>query len=61
MLFHSINFVRRVKENEVKKAEAKTKGVKAVTKRQPVGPRPAHIVKNVTPTELRPVPFQFLQ
>merc|ERR1711918_144341 len=37
-------FVERVKANDKLKVEAKKAGKKIVTKREPVGPRPAHVV-----------------
>merc|ERR1711939_299427 len=37
-------FVERVKENDAKKVQAKKEGKKIVTKREPVGPREAHVV-----------------
>lgn len=37
-------FVKRVKENDAKKIEAKKAGKKIVTKREPVGPRDQHVV-----------------
>ena len=38
------DFIKRVKENALKKREAKEKGVHVHLKRQAVGPREAHIV-----------------
>ena len=38
-------FVERVKANDAKKVEAKKAGKKIVTKREPVGPSDAHVVK----------------
>ena len=37
-------FVERVKANDKLKVEAKAKGTKVTTKREPVGPRAAHVV-----------------
>merc|ERR1712113_1210149 len=39
------DFLRRVRENEKKKLEARAKGIRVSLKRQPQGPRPAHVVK----------------
>ncbi|KAJ5970624.1 Ribosomal protein L21e [Penicillium vulpinum] len=39
------DFIKRVKENAIKKREAKEKGVHVHLKRQAVGPREAHFVK----------------
>ena len=56
------DFLRRVKENEVKKRAAKQAGVKVDCKRYPVQPRPAHTVssKNNTPTLVEPIPYEFI-
>ena len=40
-----VAFVERVKANDLKKIEAKKAGKKLVTKREPVGPTAAHVVK----------------
>ena len=40
-----VAFVERVKANDLKKIEAKKAGKKLVTKREPVGPTGAHVVK----------------
>ena len=55
------DFLNRVKANEVKKAEAKAKGVKISCKRLPAQPLAGHFVSKVEPTELRPIRFEFLQ
>eukprot|EP00927_Polykrikos_kofoidii_P031321 TRINITY_DN2695_c0_g2_i1.p1 TRINITY_DN2695_c0_g2~~TRINITY_DN2695_c0_g2_i1.p1 ORF type:complete len:166 (+),score=20.76 TRINITY_DN2695_c0_g2_i1:62-559(+) len=53
------NFLKRVKENDQKKKEAKAKGEKAMCKRVPEGPKPMKIVKaNEEEIEvLAPLPF----
>jgi hypothetical protein len=50
-----------VKENEIKKKEAKAKGEKYVGKRQPAQPRPGHFVAGTVPKVLQPIRFEFLQ
>eukprot|EP00053_Salpingoeca_punica_P000826 m.30522 g.30522 ORF g.30522 m.30522 type:complete len:161 (-) comp10588_c0_seq1:323-805(-) len=57
------DFLRRVKENDAKKAEAKAKGVKVLLKRQPAPVRSAHFVstKNNKPEHVEPLAFEFLQ
>ena len=54
------DFLRRVKENEEKKRAAKERGEKVICKRQPVGPRPGHIVKakGKKPELVEPVPYE---
>lgn len=42
------DFLKRREANDAAKKEAKAKGEKAVTKRQPVGPRAGHTLENVT-------------
>ena len=39
------DFLKRVKETDAKKHEAKVKGEKIVVKRQPKGPRPAEMIR----------------
>ncbi|KAI5291392.1 hypothetical protein KEM52_000187 [Ascosphaera acerosa] len=53
------DFLRRVKENAVKKREAKEKGISVHLKRQPVGPREAHVVSAVdnAPETITPIPY----
>lgn len=55
-------FLKRVKENEKLRAEAKEKGLKVCLKRQPAGPRPAHFVsiKGNTPITVTPVAYEIL-
>eukprot|EP00794_Sanderia_malayensis_P007349 gene7348-8168_t len=52
----------RVKENEVKKREAKAKGIKVDCKRQPVPPRGSSKVstKNNKPQYVEPIPYEFV-
>lgn len=40
-------FKKRIQENDKKKAEAKKAGKRLSTKRQPAGPRAAHLVKDI--------------
>ena len=56
------DFLRRVKENEVKKSAAKAKGIKVDCRRQPVKPREAHFVssKNNSPQLVEPIPYEFI-
>ncbi|XP_065352783.1 large ribosomal subunit protein eL21 [Cloeon dipterum] len=55
------DFLRRVKENELKRKEAKEKGTMALLKRQPAPPRKAHIVSGkVEPVMLAPIPYEFI-
>ncbi|KAI5284053.1 hypothetical protein KEM52_003108 [Ascosphaera acerosa] len=53
------DFLRRVKENAIKKREAKEKGISVHLKRQPVGPREAHVVSAVdnAPETITPIPY----
>ncbi|KAJ7389674.1 60S ribosomal protein L21 [Desmophyllum pertusum] len=56
------DFLRRVKENELKKKEAKEKGMKVDCKRKPVVPLLSHFVrtKRNTPETLEPIPYEFV-
>merc|ERR1712168_435741 len=56
------DFLRRVKENEVKKGEAKASGTKVDCKRQPKAPRERHFVstKNNAPTLVEQIPYEFI-
>ncbi|CAH3126015.1 unnamed protein product [Pocillopora meandrina] len=57
------DFLRRVKENEQKKKEAKESGGgKVDCKRKPAVPRTAHFVrtKRNTPETLEPIPYEFV-
>ncbi|KAL7747962.1 Small subunit processome complex component [Sorochytrium milnesiophthora] len=56
------DFLRRVKENAAKRAEAKASGTKPVLKRQPVGPRPGHFVstKGQMIETIHPIPYEAL-
>ena len=53
------DFIKRVKENAVKKVEAREKGVTLNLKRQPLMPREAHFVstENNAPETVAPVPY----
>lgn len=53
-------FLQRVKDNAAKRTEAKAAGTAVQLKRQPIGPRPAHVVSiegNILQT-LAPVPYE---
>lgn len=54
--------LNRVRENEAKKLEAREKGVVFNLRRQPVGPRPAHLVKTRgKKAELvEPIPYEIV-
>ncbi|GFY64471.1 60S ribosomal protein L21, partial [Trichonephila inaurata madagascariensis] len=56
------DFLKRVKENERLKKEAKATGVKLNLKRQPKQPQEAHFVstKNNEPQYLEPIPYEFI-
>ncbi|KAI4555291.1 hypothetical protein MJG53_015993 [Ovis ammon polii x Ovis aries] len=56
------SFLKRVKENDQKKKEAKEKGTWVQLKRQPAPPRGAHFVrsKGREPKLLEPVPYEFM-
>ena len=59
------DFLERVKANEVKKNEARAKGVTlavSALKRQPPQPRTAHLVRTKTnkPVSVAPVPYELL-
>ncbi|KAK4887565.1 hypothetical protein RN001_003836 [Aquatica leii] len=55
------DFITRVKENEKLRKEAKEKNIKVSLKRQPAGPKPAHIVYGKEkPIVLAPIPYEFI-
>ena len=56
------NFLKRVKENDQKKKEAKEKGTWVQLKRQPAPPREAHSVRTngKEPELLEPIPYEFM-
>ncbi|GFS99146.1 60S ribosomal protein L21 [Trichonephila clavipes] len=56
------DFLKRVKENERLKKEAKATGIKICLKRQPKQPLEAHFVstKNNEPQYLEPIPYEFI-
>lgn len=55
------DFLRRVKENEKLRKEAKEKNINISLKRQPAQPRPAHIVSGkFEPVWLAPIPYEFI-
>ncbi|RKP05037.1 60S ribosomal protein L21-A [Thamnocephalis sphaerospora] len=56
------DFLRRVKENAAKKAEARAAGVKVSVKRQPAQPREARFVSGTRniPTTVAPIPYETL-
>ncbi|KAB8200142.1 Ribosomal protein L21e [Aspergillus parasiticus SU-1] len=51
------DFIKRVKENAEKKKQAKEQGVHLHLKRQPVGPREAHVVEAAAPETITPIPY----
>ncbi|BAE63506.1 hypothetical protein F9C07_11852 [Aspergillus flavus] len=51
------DFIKRVKENAEKKKQAKEQGVHLHLKRQPVGPREAHVVQAAAPETITPIPY----
>uniref|UniRef100_A0A2K5YAK1 Large ribosomal subunit protein eL21 n=1 Tax=Mandrillus leucophaeus TaxID=9568 RepID=A0A2K5YAK1_MANLE len=55
-------FLKRVKENDQKKKEAKKKGTWVQLKRQPAPPREAHFVRTngKEPELLEPIPCEFM-
>ena len=57
-----LDFLNRVKKNEVIKREARVKGVKPECKRMPQGPRKAHFVrtKGNLPQVFEPIPYEFV-
>lgn len=57
-----LDFLKRMKENDQKRKEAKAKGERVSTKRQPVGPRSAHFVstRDVKPEIVTPIRYQFI-
>ncbi|KAK3737853.1 hypothetical protein QZH41_015779 [Actinostola sp. cb2023] len=56
------DFLRRVKENEQKKKDAKAAGKVVNCRRQPAQPRPSHFVltKRNKPVTLQPIPYEFV-
>ena len=56
------SFLKRVKENNQKKKEAKEKGTWVQLKRQPAPPREAHFVRTSgkEPELLEPIPYEFM-
>lgn len=56
------SFLKRVKENDQKKKEAKEKGTWVQLKRQPAPPREAHFVRTngKEPELLGPIPCEFM-
>ena len=56
------SFLKRVKENDQKKKEAKEKGTWVQLKRQPAPPREAHFVRTngKEPELLEPIPREFM-
>lgn len=55
------DFLKRVKQNELLRKEAKEKKTFINLKRQPAQPRPAHIVKGKEqPILLAPIPYEFM-
>ena len=56
------SFLKRVKENDQKKKEAKEKGTWVQLKHQPAPPREAHFVRpnGKEPELLEPIPYEFM-
>eukprot|EP00158_Paraphelidium_tribonemae_P000547 Partr_v1_DN22778_c0_g1_i1_m37637 putative ribosomal protein len=56
------DFLKRVKENALKKKESRAKGEVALVKRQPIFPRTAHVVatKDNAPETVYPVAYETL-
>lgn len=55
------DFIRRVKENERLRKEAKTNGVKVILKRIPKQPRLSTFLKDqAEPIVLAPIPYEFI-
>lgn len=55
------DFLKRVKQNELLRKEAKEKNTFINLRRQPAQPRPAHIVKGKEhPILLAPIPYEFI-
>eukprot|EP00249_Psilotum_nudum_P008569 c21370_g3_i1 orf=437-1060(+) len=50
-------FIERRKRNDFLKAEAKARGEKLSTKRQPEGPKPGFIVEGATLETVTPIPY----
>lgn len=56
-----LGFLKRVKENDVKKREARKNKTKAILKRIPVEPSPAKIIESPPePIKLAPIPYEFI-
>ncbi|KAL5012517.1 hypothetical protein ScPMuIL_011068 [Solemya velum] len=57
-----LDFIKRVKENQEKRKEAREKGVLINLKRQPAQPREAHFVstKYIKPQIIEPIPYEFI-
>jgi large subunit ribosomal protein L21e len=55
-------FLKRVKENDQNKKQAKDKGTWVQLKRQPAPPREAHFVRTTgkEPELLEPIPYEFM-
>lgn len=47
----------RIKRNDLLKAEAKARGEKISTKRQPEGPKPGFLVAGATLETVTPIPY----
>ncbi|ELW68019.1 60S ribosomal protein L21 [Tupaia chinensis] len=54
------SFLKRVKENDQKKKEAKEKGTWVQLKHQPAPPREAHFVRTNEPERLEPISYEFM-
>jgi large subunit ribosomal protein L21e len=52
------DLIERIKKNDLLKAEAKARGEKISTKRQPEGPKPGFIVEGATLETVTPIPYE---
>lgn len=56
-----LDFLKRVKDNDVKKREARKNKQKVDLKRKPVEPSPAKIIESPPePIKLAPIPYEFI-
>ncbi|KAM3173925.1 60S ribosomal protein L21 [Hymenolepis weldensis] len=57
-----VEFLNRVKENDEKRKLAKAEGKQYKLKREPVGPRPAHLVRTTLQpvVTLQPIPYELI-
>lgn len=56
-----LDFLKRVKENDVKKREARKNKQKVILKRKPVEPSGAKVIESPPePIKLAPIPYEFI-